>query len=152
MNKKYDLSSEKGVKKYIASQSSQTPVEVTVDGVTYNGITIREGQNILIFIKEGVVTPVDVSGVAIADSTTSIEVGATYTITATVSPNDATNKNLHYLSEDETVATVSEAGVVTGVSAGTVDVHAISDSNPSKNDFITVTVTEPTEETTTEGE
>lgn len=129
------------VNKYNEVKESQSPVEVTVDGVTYNGFTVRVGQNILIFLKEGVVTPVEVSGVDITDETKSITVDETWTMTATVSPSDATNKALHYLSEDETIATVSNKGKVTGVSEGTVDVHAISDANPEKSDYVTVTVT-----------
>ena len=49
--------------------------------------------------------------------------GATGTITATVSPADATNKNVTWTSSDEEVATV-DAGVVTPLTVGTTTITA----------------------------
>ena len=54
-----------------------------------------------------------------------IYVGESFTITATVLPEDATNKTITWTSSDASVATVSE-GTVTAVSKGTVTITATS--------------------------
>ena len=58
-----------------------------------------------------------VTGVSVAPTSDSIAVGETLTLTATVAPEDATNKAVTWSSSDDTIATV-EDGVVTGVAAG----------------------------------
>lgn len=61
---------------------------------------------------------VHVTGVALDKSTDTVEVGSTTTLTATVSPSDATDPSVSWSTSNSSVATVS-GGVVTGVSAGT---------------------------------
>ncbi len=61
------------------------------------------------------------------------------TLTATVAPDNATNKNLTWSSGDENVATVN-AGTVTGVAEGTATILVKSESNPDKTASCTVTV------------
>lgn len=62
---------------------------------------------------------VAVSGVATAPATTSVAVGATRQLTATVSPADATNKTGIWASSDTSKFTISTSGLITGVAAGT---------------------------------
>lgn len=62
-------------------------------------------------------TVVPVTGVTLSDATATITAGQTQTLTATVAPEDATNKTVTWSSSDEAIATV-EDGVVTAVSAG----------------------------------
>ena len=72
-------------------------------------------------------TPVvAVTGVDVTPGNASIQIGNTAALTATVSPSNATNKTLNWTSSDATVATVSAAGVVTGVKAGTTNITAKS--------------------------
>ena len=59
-----------------------------------------------------------VSEIILDETSASIKVGATRTITATVYPDNAANKNLAWESSDKAVATVDN-GVVTGVEVGT---------------------------------
>jgi cellulase/cellobiase CelA1/uncharacterized protein YjdB/aryl-phospho-beta-D-glucosidase BglC (GH1 family) len=61
---------------------------------------------------------VSVTGVTVSPASTSVVVGASTTLTATVSPGNATNKRVARTSSDTRVARVNSAGVVTGVSAG----------------------------------
>lgn len=64
---------------------------------------------------------VNVTGVTLNKETTSIFVGDTETLTATVAPDNATNKAVTWSSSNENVATVAN-GVVTGVAAGTATI------------------------------
>ncbi len=66
-------------------------------------------------------TVVDVTGVTLSDSTATITAGQTKTLTATVAPENATDKTVSWSSSDEAVATV-EDGVVTAVAAGTATI------------------------------
>lgn len=63
-------------------------------------------------------TDIPVTGVTVAPTTDSIQVGEDLTLTATVAPEDATDKSVTWSSSDDTIAMVSDEGVVTGVAAG----------------------------------
>lgn len=85
--------------------------------------------------------PVSVEGVELNKSTLSVKVGATdATLVASISPVNATNKGVTWSSATEAVATVSSAGVVTGVTEGTA-VITVTTVDGSKTDSCTVTVT-----------
>lgn len=66
--------------------------------------------------------------------------GATTTLTATVSPDDATDKAVSYASSKTAVASVSASGVVTGVSAGSATI-TVTTHDGSKTASTAVTVT-----------
>lgn len=55
-----------------------------------------------------------------------LPVGSTATLTATVFPEDATNKNVTWASDNEEVATVAD-GVVTAVAGGTANITATTE-------------------------
>ena len=61
---------------------------------------------------------VTVTGVTLNKTDLMLEIGGSETLTATVAPADATNKNVTWKSSDATVATVDDNGKVTGVAAG----------------------------------
>lgn len=83
---------------------------------------------------------VRVSGVSFAESKHEIPMGGTATLTATITPADATVKTLVWTSDDSGIASVSRTGIVTAVSVGTTKIHATSvDGNHSAE--VTVTVT-----------
>lgn len=75
---------------------------------------------------------------AISASDVSVVKGATANVTVTLTPTDATS-DLTFISGDETIFTVSNTGVVTGVSAGTGTLTVKTDNGLS--DTATVTVT-----------
>lgn len=70
--------------------------------------------------------------------------GATETLTATVLPDDATNKNYTWSSDNEAVATVSQQGLVTAVSTGTATITATTEDG-GKTAICRVTVYTPIE-------
>ena len=82
---------------------------------------------------------VAVTGVTLDNSTLSIPVGKTATLTATIIPSNATNKNLSWKSSKESVATV-ENGVVTAVSEGEAKI-TVTTEDGNYSAFCVVTVT-----------
>ena len=85
-------------------------------------------------------TTVDVTGVSLNKTTTTLTVGDTETLTATVSPDDATDKSVTWSSDDTSVATVDPNGLVTAVGAGTANITVTSNSDSTKNASCSVTV------------
>ena len=80
-----------------------------------------------------------VTGVSLDKETVALETGATATLTATIAPAEASNKNIIWTSSDDNVATVAD-GVVTGVGAGEAVITATT-ADGSFTDTCTVTVT-----------
>lgn len=87
------------------------------------------------------ITPVQVPATEITLNATSQKLltGKTVTLTATVTPSDTTD-TVVWTSSDESVATVSAEGVVTGVKAGTAVITATAGSVKAE---CTVTVSKP---------
>ena len=65
---------------------------------------------------------VPVTGVSVSPTTKSIAVGEDATITATIAPADATDTAVTWTSSDTDKVTVSDAGVIHGVAAGSANV------------------------------
>lgn len=84
---------------------------------------------------------VAVTGVSLDKATDSVEIGSTTTLTATVTPSNATNKNVSWSTSSSSVATVS-GGVVTGVSAGTARI-TVTTADGGYTAYCDVTVTQP---------
>ena len=92
---------------------------------------------------ERTVTPetVPVSQITLNKAETSISVGNSETLTATVAPENATIKALKWASSDEDVATVAPDGTVTAVKVGTVTITATAADGSGKSAVCKVTVT-----------
>lgn len=84
--------------------------------------------------------PVAVTGVTLNKASTTLVVSATETLLATVAPANATNKNITWSSSNTAVATVTAAGVITAVAAGTATITATTQDG-SKTAPCMVTVT-----------
>ncbi|MDC7126205.1 MAG: Ig-like domain-containing protein [Spirochaetales bacterium] len=67
-----------------------------------------------------------VTGVSLDNSTLSIAPGATYQLNATVSPDDAADSSVSWVSSNTSIATVSDSGLVTAVTEGIVNITAIT--------------------------
>lgn len=67
------------------------------------------------------------TGLTLDQTSLTLTVGQTATLTATVQPENATDRTVLWSSNKETVATVSAAGVVTAVAVGTAAVTAQSE-------------------------
>lgn len=85
------------------------------------------------------VAPVHATGVTLDKTLASVKQGKTITLTATVEPADAVNKNVTWSSNDASVATVNN-GVVTGVATGNAKI-TVTTEDGSHTASCTVTVT-----------
>ena len=128
--------------KTVTWSSDKTSV-ATVDS---NGkVTAKGGGEATITAKAGdqsatchVVVTVPVTNITLNKDKITLNVDATFTLTATVTPNDATDKTVTWTSEDPSVAKV-ENGVVTGLSAGKTYVKATA-GEVTKSCEVTVVV------------
>ena len=75
----------------------------------------------------GAVSQVPVTGVTLNKTELSLTVGGTETLTATVAPENATNKAVKWTTSDQKIATVDENGKVTAVAAGTATITATTE-------------------------
>ena len=134
------------VKNVTYSSSSESIATVSngglVTGIAQGSATITataEAENGTIKATTTItVTPIAVTSVSLSSNSETIKVGKTVTLTPTISPSNATNKNVTWTSSNTSIATVS-GGVVTGVAAGqaTITVTTVSGS---KTATCTVTV------------
>lgn len=84
-------------------------------------------------------TAVEVTGITLDQTEVSLKIGETATLTATVAPDDATDKTVTWTTSDEAVATVAD-GVVTAVGIGTADITATSVADTTKSATLTITI------------
>ena len=66
--------------------------------------------------------PILVSSITATPNPVEVGTGATQQLTVTVEPSDAANQSVTYSSDDTSVATVSETGLVTGITNGTANI------------------------------
>ena len=141
------------VKEVQWSSSNKDVVRVTEDGVL---IGLQQGRAIVTaLIKDDygthtatctIVLPesmlVDVTEVRLNKDKMTIEKGTRETLTATIFPDDATNKSLVWTSSNKNVAIVNANGRVTGLSAGKATI-TVTTVNAGETATCEVTVTEP---------
>lgn len=99
------------------------------------GVKIYELQ---VFGEEYIEAGVDVTGITLDKTAATVEIGESLTLTATVSPYNATIKTVTWKSSDETVATVVD-GVITTLKDGTADITATA--NDGSGVFATCALT-----------
>ena len=86
-----------------------------------------------------VVVTVNTTGVSLSQSSLSLYVGEEVQLTATVSPSDATNKNVRWSSSDPSVAMVDSDGIINAMDAGTATI-TVTTVDTGKTATCTVTV------------
>lgn len=122
----------------VATVTEKGLVQAVTPGTSV--ITATAGGRHVSCIVSVLAARVRVTGVSFAESKHEIPMGGTATLTATITPADATVKTLVWTSDDPGIASVSRTGIVTAVSVGTTKIHATSvDGNHSAE--VTVTVT-----------
>ena len=97
--------------------------ELYNDDVFHFGGNYDPYQTVTFYFSKGLAT-VSVSGIELNKNETNLTVGGSETLTAILSPDDATDKTVTWSSDNTAVATVDENGKVTAVSAGTANITA----------------------------
>jgi uncharacterized protein YjdB len=126
---------------------SSDPNVATVD--SSGKITAVEGGSAIITVKthDGgftaqctVTVTVPVSGISLNKSSTSLIKGTTETLTATVAPDDATDKAIFWSSSNSSVASVDSSGLITAQAVGNATITVTThDGNHSAQCLVTVT-------------
>ena len=120
-----------GVSDGVVTGISAGSATITATAVSENG-TIQATANVIVH-------NIAVTGVSLDKTTASISQNGTVALTPTISPSNATNKNLSWSTSDNSVATVN-GGTVTGISAGTA-IITVTTEDSNKTASCTVTVT-----------
>lgn len=108
---KYDITLSNITKETTITFTSSIAKRFVVWGATYETDDAGGGTS----------DPVSVTGVSLDETSITLEVGETQTLVATVTPNDATNKNVSWSSSENSTATVAN-GVVTAMEVGTATI------------------------------
>ena len=93
-------------------------------------------------------TTIAVTDIKINENITNMEEGERQKLTATVTPDNATDKDITWKSSDESIATVSTTGEVTAKKYGTVDITATSTDGKTSTIKINVKELPKTENST----
>ncbi len=87
--------------------------------------------------------PVAATGVSLNKESTSLYAGDSETLTATVAPVDATNKNVSWVSNNTSVAMVSDEGVVTAKAKGTATITVTTEDGSFTDDCVVTVLAAP---------
>ena len=98
-------------------------------------------ENLVKEVKIGKVASVAVTGVKVTPTTVDLKVNETQQLTVTIEPDKATNKNYTCESNNKSVATVNNMGLVTAVGTGTAEI-TITTEDGGKTATCTVNVSE----------
>jgi len=99
---------------------------LSAGNVTITATTVDGGftATCAVTIKQNVGPEAHVTGVSLSETSKTVTVGDSFSLTATVSPDNASNKSITWSSNNSTVASVSETGIVNALSAGDATITA----------------------------
>ena len=121
-----------------------TDANASLDSEGKYTFTVTADTTITVTFKSTAPATVNVTDVALDQETLALEIGgldakAEATLQATVSPTNATNKNVSWASDAEGIATVDETGKVTAVAVGTANITVTTeDGGKTKTCVVTV--------------
>lgn len=114
------------------SAGTATITATSIDGGFISSCTVT--------VKE----PVPVTGVNITESSVSIEKDSTHQLVWEITPSNASNQNVVFISDNEDIATVDENGLITAVSKGTTTISILTEDGEFDDSCeVTVTSDEP---------
>lgn len=130
--------------KNVATVSTDGVVTAVAAGTAIITATAADDSGVKATCKITVTNPViKVTRVTLNKTTASVVKGKTLTLTATVTPTNATNKKVTWKSSNTKIATVDGNGKVTAVTAGTVTITCTAIADKSKSATCKITVTNP---------
>jgi len=98
-------------------------VTLTAQFYSWYGTTFKTTQaEWTVRLKEKAPDPIPVTSISLSPSSTSLKVGKQIQISATVSPNNATDKSVSWSTSNSSVATVNSSGWVTAEGVGTATI------------------------------
>ena len=109
------------------------PGTATITAKTTNGLTATV--KVTVSENPNIIRPM---GVSVSPTSLTLTEGDTYTVSATVTPSNATNKTVTWSSADTSVATVSSSGVVTAVAEGSTTITATTSNGYTAKVAVTV--------------
>ena len=115
-------------------------VTAVAPGTATITVTTEDGNKAATCAVTVTAATVPVTGVTLNKTSTSLYVGDTETLTPTITPDNATNKNVTWSSDDTSVATVDASGLVTAVARGTAVITATAADGSGASTSCTVTV------------
>lgn len=124
-------------------------IEITVETSEAMALLEAKVEELGLEMTDGGTTPVEVpvESVSLNENTANLFVGQTLTLVATITPNNATNKQCTWSSTDDSKATVVD-GVVTAKAAGNVVISVKTvDGNKTASCDVTITIAEVADET-----
>ena len=89
---------------------------------------------------DGTINVADIQLVDINDGVATLKLGSTLTLTVVISPANATDQTVSFLSSDDAVATVNAEGLVEAIGKGTATITIMSNADPSITKTFTLTV------------
>ena len=136
----------------IATVDDNGVVTAIAEGTTEITVTTEDGQKTAtctVTVKEDEVTDPDpeepeiinVESVTLNTEEKELKVGEEFTLVATINPDNATNKNVSWSTENSNIATVDDNGVVTAIAEGTTEI-TVTTEDGQKTATCTVTVKE----------
>ncbi len=134
-------------------------ITATGEGTTTIIITSEDNPEVKEIITVNVKIPVE--RIIVSDDSLELEIGDNDKITAIITPDNATDKDVIFESSNEDIVKVDEHGNITAVGEGTATIKVSSIDDLSKYDEVIITVKKPVppeeitthpEETTTESE
>lgn len=108
----------------------------------YNSVVSSEGdadRAPVLTVSYAVPSNIPVTGITISPTNATLGVNGTKNLVATISPSNATNRNITWSSSNMAIATVSSSGLVTAKNSGTAQITAKT-ADGNKTAICTVTV------------
>lgn len=130
-----------------SSQSSSSSSSSSQSSSSSSSSSQSDSSNVSTTTKPATIA---VTEIQINENPKTLEVGASKMLTVTITPNNATNKEITWKTSDESVTTISTTGEVMAKKAGTVDITA-STAN-GKTSTIRIQIQEPQKEDVVEQE
>jgi|GEM_PF-732265 len=146
----------KSANKNIATVTNNGVIKGIKAGSTKITVTAKDGTDkkakVTVTVKNPVTTTIAVKSVTLPSDIVSIDLGASNTLKPTISPSNATNRNLEYVSDNAATVKVNAAGVITGLKIGSATITISSKSNPNIKCSVKVRVQSTTTDTQTYSE
>ena len=125
----------------VATVTAKGVVTAKAVGTATITCTAADGSGVKATCKITVTKPI--TKITLNKTSAKIFIGKTVTLKSTVSPSNATNRNVTWKSSNTSVATVSSAGVVTGKKAGTATITCTAKDGSGVKATCKITVTKP---------